>query len=75
VLLATGFFRPRELEVLRDAAKRASKGRKIPPPEPDADRVEMAGEMVSTGRSVAEEEVDGGDGGHGTKKLNSESLS
>ena len=78
VLLATGFFRPRELEVLRDAAKRASKGRRIPPPEPDADRVEMAGEMVSTGRSVAEEEVDGGDGGdggHGTKKLNSESLS
>ena len=58
VLIATGFFVPRELRVLQDALKRASKGRRMPPPEPDADQVEMAGEIVATGRLAAEDESD-----------------
>ncbi len=58
VLIATGFFVPRELRVLQDALKRASKGRRMPPPEPDADQVEMAGEIVATGRLAAENESD-----------------
>lgn len=58
VLLASGFFVPRELRVLQDVLRRAPRGRTIPPPEPDADQVEMAGEIVATGRLAAEEETE-----------------
>ena len=52
VLLATGFFVPRELRVLQDTFRRVSKGRSMPPQEPDADQVEMAGEIVPTGSGI-----------------------
>lgn len=52
VLLATGFFIPQELRLLRDTAKRVSRGRKMPPPQPEVDQVEMAGEIVATGTGM-----------------------
>jgi O-antigen/teichoic acid export membrane protein len=53
-LLVSGFFQRREMTALQDILRRTRKAPAIQTPDPDANQVEMAGEIVATMRTPGE---------------------